>query len=290
MTKKELWDIESEQNLLCSILIDPSKFSELGPLDPTAFHDLRHQVIWKAFKDLDASGEVIGFQVLCKTLEHDEKLEASGGEGYLFSINGATDTSLNAGKYFQIVKELHYRRQGLADLQLQAARLSDRKIPLPKKESHDLVRSIEEYSTWADLNTGELVYSWPGWMVPGLLTLLVSYSGDGKSYLAARICGCYIKGLNWPDGKPFKGEKGKVLWVECEAAQALNKMRAKIFDYPPDAFITPFDDPFRDANLDDLNERRVIEARAALPEVKFIVMDSLSGGSRHWTPCDLVDR
>jgi len=69
--------------------------------------------------------------------------------------------------------------------------------------------------------------------------------------------------------------------VECEAAQALNVNRAGIFGYPLDAIITPFDDAYRDASLDDLNERIVIEARAALPEVKFIVIDSLSGGSRH---------
>ena len=61
----------------------------------------------------------------------------------------------------------------------------------------------------------------------------------------------------------------------------MNLNRAEIFKYPLDAILTPFDDPYRDANLDDYTERALIETRAALPEVKFIVMDSLSGGSRH---------
>jgi hypothetical protein len=276
-----MWDTENEQNLLGSILIDSSRFSELGTLDPVAFHDLRHQVIWKAYKELDASGEVIDYQVLCKTLEHENKLEAAGGQAYLTALNGAVATGMNAGKYFRNVEDDYKRRVILEDLGKQATRYSNRKIPLPKEESQDLVKAIGEYSTWADLNAGTMSYTWDGWLISGMLNLLVSYSGDGKSYLALRLCGCFIKGMDWPDGKPYTGETGKVLWVECEAAQALNLNRANIFGYPLDSIITPFDDPYRDANLDDSIERKVIEGRANLQEVKFILIDSLSGGSRH---------
>ena len=135
-------------------------------------------------------------------------------------------------------------------------------------------------ATWADLSNAPIEFVWNPWLAKGFLSLLVSRSGDGKSLLALRLCGCFLMGLPWPDGTPFTGEKGSILWIETEAAQALNRARAKEWGYPLDKIITPFSDPYKDANLDDLNERVIIAAQAARPEVKFIVIDSLSGGSR----------
>jgi len=134
--------------------------------------------------------------------------------------------------------------------------------------------------SWADLSTDPIEFIWKPWLAKGFLSLLVSRSGDGKSLLALRLCGCFLMGLPWPDGTSFDGERGSVLWVETEAAQALNRSRAQEWGYPLENILTPFDDPYQDANLDDLNQRKIIEARAAWPEVKFIVIDSLSGGSK----------
>jgi hypothetical protein len=134
--------------------------------------------------------------------------------------------------------------------------------------------------TWADLSTDSIEFVWNPWLVKGFLSLLVSRSGDGKSLLALRICGCFLMGLPWPDGTSFEGERGSVLWVETEAAQALNRSRAEKWGYPLDKILTPFDDPYQDANLDDIHQRKIIEAQAAQQEVKFIVIDSLSGGSK----------
>jgi len=72
-------------------------------------------------------------------------------------------------------------------------------------------------TSWANLHEsiGPVEYDWQGWLPKGLLTILVSKSGDGKSLLALRLCGCYLLGLDWPDGTEFVGETGSVLWVEA---------------------------------------------------------------------------
>lgn len=140
---------------------------------------------------------------------------------------------------------------------------------------------LGQYSTWADLESvlGPIEFDWEGWIARGFLSLFVSESGTGKSQFLLRVAGSYILGIDFPDGTPFMGETGKVLWCEAEAAQALNLERARNWGYPLDGFISPLGDPTQDVNLDDQEHRRLIEMRAKLPEVKLIIIDSLSGSS-----------
>lgn len=136
-------------------------------------------------------------------------------------------------------------------------------------------------SSWADLKAsiGPVEFDWQQWLPKGLLTILVSKSGDGKSLLALRLCGCYLLGLDWPDGTAFTVATGSVLWVEAEAAQAVNLGRAERWGYPLEKILTPFNDPTADANLDNRSHREIIAERARLPEVRLVVIDSLSGSS-----------
>lgn len=130
---KELFDLQAEEYLISCIVVDGTQFSEFKHLDPAAFHDLRHQEIWHAFQDLEESGQPIGFQILCKTLEHTDKLDAAGGEDYLISLTTAADSSLGASKYFQMIADYQERRKMLADAQERATRALDLKTPLPAR-------------------------------------------------------------------------------------------------------------------------------------------------------------
>jgi hypothetical protein len=138
----------------------------------------------------------------------------------------------------------------------------------------------EKTGTWADMEVvppGE--FDWYPWLPKGLLTLLTSQSGMGKSSLALRLAGCYLLGQPWPDGSPFKSEQGAILWCEAEAAQAINRDRANAWGYPLAKIYTPFTDPLTDVNLDDPEHREAVFNKASLPEVKFVIVDSLSGSS-----------
>ena len=136
-------------------------------------------------------------------------------------------------------------------------------------------------TTWADMDQVISPMTWEWYLhLPGnLLTILASLSGEGKSYVLMYLCGCYLVALPWPDGTPFTGETGCILWIEAEAAQALNLDRAKVLSLPLEKIYTPFSDPLADFRFDNKAHRQAVYEKAFLPEVKFIAYDSLSGST-----------
>lgn len=137
-------------------------------------------------------------------------------------------------------------------------------------------------STWADLDkvVGPIQWDWPGWLPKGFEAMVSGPSGEGKSYLILRIVSCYLNKTAWPDGIPFTGETGQVLWCETEAGQIMHIDRAKKLDLPLSKIRSPLDDPMLDVCLDNLDHQAAIIKAASEPEVKLIVVDSLSGGTR----------
>lgn len=151
-----------------------------------------------------------------------------------------------------------------------------------KEELLELVQQGPKDSTWADLEQiiGPVEWDWRGWLPKGFMTLVVANSGDGKSSLELDIAKRYLTGDPWPDGSPFTGETGKILWVETEAAQVLNLDRAKKWRLPLDRFVSPLDNPLDNVSLDNPEHQAAIYAKARKPDVKLIVVDSFSGGTR----------
>jgi putative DNA primase/helicase len=137
-------------------------------------------------------------------------------------------------------------------------------------------------ATWADLDNliGPIKWLWKNWLPQGMLTIIAGELGVGKSIMALRIAACFLRGDPWPDGAPYTGELGAILWCEAEAAQAINLSRAKAWGLPLDRIYTPFEDPLVDILLDDPNHREAIATVARREEVLFIVVDSLRGATR----------
>ena len=89
-----------------------------------------------------------------------------------------------------------------------------------------------------------------------------------------------MKNLPLPDGHEFDGPTGAILWAEAEAAQALNLERATNWKFPLDKIYTPFpSDPLLDINLNEPSHLGNLAYMAELPEVKLVVVDSLSGAN-----------
>ena len=133
--------------------------------------------------------------------------------------------------------------------------------------------------TFADMAEviGPIEWDWRGWLPKGLLTILAGESGAGKSSLALRLAACYLRGDPWPDGSPYTGEPGAVLWCEAEAAQAVNLQRAAAWGLPLGMLYTPLDNPLDDLRLDNAEHRAILTTKASRPEVRMIVTDSLRG-------------
>jgi len=138
-----------------------------------------------------------------------------------------------------------------------------------------------EGSTWADLAKaiGPVSWAWRGWLPRGFLTELVGEVGSGKSILALRIAACFLRGDPWPDGTPYTGSAGKAVWCEAEAAQAINVDRAKTWGLALDSIISPLSDPFSDIDLRDSTHLVALAAAGKRPDVRLIVVDSLSGAT-----------
>lgn len=136
-----------------------------------------------------------------------------------------------------------------------------------------------EYSTWSDATKviGPIEWDWPGWLAKGFLHILVGEVGNGKSTIALRIGGVYLIGLDWPDGTPYEGPLACVVWCEAEAGQAMNLSRAALMDLPMDKIYSPLGDPLGDFRMNNPDHMARLAYMAALPQVKLIIVDSLSG-------------
>jgi len=145
----------------------------------------------------------------------------------------------------------------------------------------DLAVLFRPYATWHDVDqlVGAIQWEWPGWLPRGMMTMLAAEQESGKSLLALRIAAVFAAGLPWPDRTTAGVAAGKVLWVETEQALKLNLDRARRWGLPLENIVTPFaDDPLRPVDLDDREHQAAIESVAQRPEVRLVVVDSLSGG------------
>lgn len=149
----------------------------------------------------------------------------------------------------------------------------------PAKEPTGAPRYTGMGSNWAEMAKviGRVAWTWETWLPKGMLTLIVGDSGEGKSSLLLRIMACVLEGYCWPDGEPFRGDLGSVLWCESEAAQALNLERAREWELPLAKIQTALSDFMLEVELDNDADLYAIDREARLPEVKMIGVDSLRG-------------
>lgn len=151
---------------------------------------------------------------------------------------------------------------------------SQQKIPVTSKNKYNTTNAIP---SWADMDNilGPIEWAWEGWLPKGMLTILASESGIGKSALALHICLAFLNGVKWPDGTPYMGDTGMVLWCEAEAAQAINLERAKDWGLPIENIFAPLGYPLDDVRLDDPKHKEAVKAAVLRDDVLFVVVDSL---------------
>lgn len=281
----DLVDYEAERNLAGCALKDGDNF--LLDVAPAEFHDEQLAALWAAGQALVAAGLQVDLAVV------QDKVREQGGEAsleWLSKLVARDIFSGNAPVWAAKVREMAWRRRQLPQLQ-DAARVlyaaqgacgADYLAALAA--AHDRAArglaqpAVARTSTWADIaaQLAPVTFDWPGWLAPGFLSLLVSASGEGKSNLLLRIAGVYLCGWAWPDGAPYGGVTGKVLWCEAEAAQAMNSQRAQAWGLPLEHILSPLADPLDDVDLLKPQHRDVITALAGRDDVRLVAVDSLS--------------
>ncbi|MEI2692649.1 MAG: AAA family ATPase [Anaerolineae bacterium] len=109
--------------------------------------------------------------------------------------------------------------------------------------------------------------------------MIVAEPGVGKSMLALRTSASYLLGWPWPDGTPFRGETGMVLWCETEAGHTPNRERAKAWGLPTERILYPVENPLDSISLQDMEHMATVRYLTQRDDVKLIVVDSFSGGN-----------
>jgi putative DNA primase/helicase len=135
-----------------------------------------------------------------------------------------------------------------------------------------------QFSTWADLKRfiDPIGWDWPGWLPRGFVTVLAAEPGMGKSFLCLQLAASYIEGKALPDGRPFEGERGRVIWCEGEGSQALNLERAAGWGLNLADIVSPLPNPLLAFRMDDEKHMVTLLHLCRRPEVGLVVMDSLS--------------
>lgn len=104
-------NIEAEQSVLGSILIDPESLFKIADfLMPEHYYDSRNEVIYKAVLELYEKRRPIDMITVPTQLKKSGALTVAGGVGYLTDLVNNTPTSANIETYAHLIKDAFTRR------------------------------------------------------------------------------------------------------------------------------------------------------------------------------------
>lgn len=116
-------NLQAEASILGGIIIQPSVLAELDALEPGAFYDLKHKVVFTAMRNLEAAGTPIDVTTLETEIERQGKLDAiGGGAAFLGELALKVPTVDHVLHYAKIVRD----HQLLRDLALKMSRAVER--------------------------------------------------------------------------------------------------------------------------------------------------------------------
>ncbi|HEY66403.1 MAG TPA: replicative DNA helicase [Caldilineae bacterium] len=98
-------NIEAEEAVLGSILIDPDAIIKIAPsLYPEDFYLEKHRWIYQAALDLHERRQPVDFVTLCDELERRGQLHEVGGPAYITELVNVVPTAIHVEHYAQIVE------------------------------------------------------------------------------------------------------------------------------------------------------------------------------------------
>jgi len=106
--------------------------------------------------------------------------------------------------------------------------------------------------------------------------MIVGEKTAGKTWFMLRLVQSVITGCDWPDGRPYEGETGSVVW--CDSEGFIHEVKSRLRDMGVDTskIITPMM-PETNFNGELNSHTGALGYLMTKPEVKLVVMDSWSG-------------
>ncbi|WP_438447435.1 replicative DNA helicase [Gorillibacterium sp. sgz5001074] len=112
--------LEAEQAVLGSVLLEPEAMETAAELlRETDFFLEKNRFIYGAMLDSFDEGEPVDLVTVTRRLIDSNKLDAIGGQGYLFSLQDGHPTAANLPYYANIVKQKQIHRQAIKEIQSQ---------------------------------------------------------------------------------------------------------------------------------------------------------------------------
>ena len=108
-------NIEAEQSVLGSLLIDPDAMVTVGSfLRPEDFYRETHGMVYDAIRTLNERHIAADFVTVVDELERRDQLESVGGASYLSSLINAVPTSVHVEHYARIIERQSTLRRLIA--------------------------------------------------------------------------------------------------------------------------------------------------------------------------------
>ena len=105
-------NVEAEEAVLGSVLIDPETIFRLSPFLKTQdFFIVKNGWVWDVFMALHERREPIDFLTVCNELEARGQLAEVGGSAYISHLINVVPTAIHAEGYGRIVERTSLRRR-----------------------------------------------------------------------------------------------------------------------------------------------------------------------------------
>ena len=133
--------------------------------------------------------------------------------------------------------------------------------------------------SWQEMSKILKQTEWLGqlWLPKGYLVLVTGESGVGKSFFLIYLIGVITQGFKFPDEFVYTGNCKRVVWIEAEAAQAMNNERAEKMGIDLENINSFTEDPFKDFQITNPSDQKRLRELAGRDDIEVIMIDSLSG-------------
>jgi hypothetical protein len=243
-------NVEAEQNVLGSLLLNPDCLGKVGViLQEADFWRRDHRLIYRAIRELAEKRKPFDPVTLGEWFEASQIAEQIGGSGYLIQLASDTHSAANVGAYAEIVRDHSLKRQAieagteLVNAGFEAGRRDASELLASAQTS--LARLVHSASNAermrpTDLRalSGEQAKPPRFVMAPyfprGVVTLFGGHGGAGKSTVALTHA-AHVASGKWWAGHQVEAGKVAMFSLEDEARVIGFRLQRIIEQYGLDA-------------------------------------------------------
>lgn len=190
---------------------------------------------------------------------------------------GANDQPKDRGVIDRQLREGMKKPRDLSKIGDGQHRLNGQVPPRPNADTSD--DPLDQDATAADLIEANVTirWGWDKWLPSGVLSVLASEPGIGKTRFCADLTRRVYLGLPWPDGAAPTFPKGsKTLWVPADNQHAELGTLPQAFGFPPEVLYLNATkrNPFAGTLLDALEDLRDFEMRIRRVQPALVFVDT----------------